>query len=251
METNVAQQRFARLTRWILAGLFAATFCMAAQAQSSSGSSSTADEPVAHGTIAVAAPVTYDNKLEVFGGLNYMGFKAGPYLPQSMNMGGGELMGTYWLRSGWRRYLAPNVLGLAVDYRLDAGTTPVQPNPVGLNRTLVYQNILMGGVQVRGPNNQFFATGLHVLVGNSWGNFSHGTSPTPPERVGLYTDRSAFISAIGGSLDINQSKQFAIRLSPDLMLSRFGTYTGTHFAIAGGLVFRFNRFGKPPKRSNQ
>jgi hypothetical protein len=249
VETNVAQQRFARLARWILAGLFAAIFCMATPAQAQS-SSSTPDEPVAHGTIATAAPVTYDNKLELFGGLNYMHFHAGPFLPAGMNMGGGELMGTYWLRKGLGRYIKPNVLGLAADYRFDAGTTPVQPNPVGLNRTLVYQNILMGGVQVRGPHNQFFATGLHVLVGNSWGNFSHGTSPTPPERVGLYTNRSAFISAIGGSLDINESKQFAIRLSPDLVLSRFGTYTATHFAISGGIIFRFNRFGKPPKRSN-
>ena len=248
METNVAQQRIARLTGWILTGLFAAIFCMAApaQAQSTSGSSDTpSDGPVAHGTIATAAPVTYDNRYEVFGGLNYMGFKAGPYLPQSMNMGGGELMGTYWLRSGWRRYLAPNLLGLVADYRFDAGTTPVLPNPVNLNRTLVYQNILMGGVQVRGPNNQFFAIGLHVLAGNSWGNFSHGTEPAAqPQQVGLYTDRSAFISAIGGSLDINQSKQFAIRLQPDLMLSRFGTYTGTHFAIAGGIIYRFNHFKK-------
>jgi hypothetical protein len=244
VETNVAQQRFARLTQWILAGLLAAIFCMAApaQAQSTSGSSSTPDEPVAHGTIAVAAPVTYDNKYEVFGGLNYMHFKAGPFLPQGMNMGGGELMGTYWLRNGAGRYIKPNLLGLAVDYRFDAGTTPVQPNPVGLNRTLVYQNILMGGVQVRGPRNQFFATGLHVLAGRSWGNFSHGTQPaSPPERVGLYTDRSAFISAIGASLDINESKKIAIRLSPDLMLSRFGTYTATHFAIAGGILYRFGK----------
>ncbi len=156
METNVAQQRFARLTGWILAGLFAAIFCTAAQAQSSSG---TPDGPVAHGTIATAAPVTYDNRFEIFGGLNYMGFKAGPYLTQNMNMGGGEVMGTYWLRKGLGRYIKPNVLGLAADYRFDAGTTPVQPNPVGLNRTLVYQNILMGGVQVRGPRNEFVALG--------------------------------------------------------------------------------------------
>jgi hypothetical protein len=247
VETNVAQQRRARLTGWMLTGLFAAIFCMAApaQAQSTSGSSSgSSDEPVAHGTIATAAPVTYDNRFEVFGGLNFMRFKAGPYLATGMNMGGGELMGTYWLRSGWHRYIAPNRLGLAADYRIDAGTTQVQVNPVNLNRTLVYQNILMGGVQVRGPKNQFFAANLHVLAGNSWGNFSHGTSPTPPERVGLYTDRSAFISAIGGSLDINQSKQFAIRLSPDLILSRFGTYTDKHFALSGGIVYRFNRFRK-------
>jgi hypothetical protein len=246
VETNVAQQRFARLTRWILGGLSAAIFCVAApvHAQSTSGTQqSTSNGPVAHGTIAIAAPVTYDNKYEIFGGLSYMNFKAGPYLPHTMNMGGSEVMGTYWLRRGLGRYVAPSRLGLAADYRFEAGTTPTAiPGRFGLNRTLVYQNMVMGGVQVRGPKNQFFATGLHVLAGESWGNFSRGTEPAaPPEAVGLYTDRSAFISAIGASLDINQSKHWAIRLSPDLILSRFGTYTDTRFAIAGGLVYRFGK----------
>ena len=244
MEANVARGQTARLTRWILGGLLAAIFCVAApsQAQSASGAQSSSDGPVAHGSIATAAPVTYDNKYDIFGGLNYMSLKAGPYLTQSMNNGGAEVMGTYWLRNGLGRYIAPNRLGLAADYRFDAGTTQTAVNHYNLNRTLVFQDMMMGGVQVRGPNNQFFATGLHVLAGASWGNFSHGTEPAaPPEVVGLYTNRTAFISAIGGSLDINESKHWAIRLSPDLMMSRFGTYTATSFAISGGLVYRFGK----------
>ena len=251
METNVAQRRIVRLTGWMLTGLFAVIFCVAvpvqaqAQSTSSSDTQSEPDEPVAHGTIATAAPVTYDNRYEIFGGLSYMGFKAGPYLTQNMNMGGGELLGTYWLRNGLGRYIKPNVLGVAADYRFEAGTTPVQVNPVGLNRTLVYQDIVMGGVQVRGPRNEFFATNLHLLGGMSWANFSHGTEPAaPPQRVGLYGDSSAFMGAIGASLDINQSKQFAIRLSPDLMLSHFGSYTDTRFAIGVGVIYRFNHFRK-------
>ncbi len=35
-----------------------------------------------------AAPVTYDNKYELYGGLNYMNFKAGENLPKRMNLGG-------------------------------------------------------------------------------------------------------------------------------------------------------------------
>jgi hypothetical protein len=253
---NTAQRQIARLTGLVLGGLLAAIFCVAAPAhawaQSTSASSSdSSDGPVAHGTIATAAPVSYDNKYEFFAGLNYMGFRAGPNLPSSMNMGGGELLGTYWLRNGVGRYAKPNVLGLAVDYRFDAGTTPIMINGFqGLNRTLVFQNMIMGGVQVRGPRNDFFATDLHVLAGNSWGNFSHGTAPHPPDEpgIGLYTDRSAFISAIGGSLDINQSKNFAFRLSPDLMLSRFGSYTATQFAISLGVVYRFDKFHRFKKK---
>ena len=251
METNAARGLTARLTRrtsiWILGGLLAATLCFTAHAQSTSGSSSgtstdtqSSSGPVATGTIATAAPVTYDNRYEIYGGLSYMNFKAGPYLVNQMNMGGGEVMGTYWLGE-LGSHIAPGRLGVAADVRGEYGTTQTAVNDKNLNRTLVFQNMVMGGIQMRGPKNQFFATDLHVLAGVSWANFSHGTEPTPPVVAGLYTNRSAFISALGGSLDINESKHFAIRLSPDLMLSHFGTYTANNFAISGGIIYRFGK----------
>ena len=40
-----------------------------------------------------AAPVTYDNKYEVYGGLNFMNFMAGQDIPRRMDFGGGELEG--------------------------------------------------------------------------------------------------------------------------------------------------------------
>src|SRR5271156_305578 len=47
------------------------------------------------------APVTYGNRYEVYGGLNFMNFQAGQNLPKRMNMGGGEISGTYWLKPKW------------------------------------------------------------------------------------------------------------------------------------------------------
>ena len=38
--------------------------------------------------IGPAPPITYDNKYELYGGLNYMDFKAGENLPKRMNLGG-------------------------------------------------------------------------------------------------------------------------------------------------------------------
>ena len=253
LDGNAAQGLNLRLNRRIVvlaSGLFALALCftLPARAQSttppqggSDSASSSTEGPVAHGTIATAAPVTYDNRYEIFGGLSYMNFTAGPFAIPRMNMGGGEVMGTYWLR-GTHRFVEPGRLGLAADFRTEWGTTQTGPNSVNLHRTLVIQNMVMGGFQVRGPKNQFFALSAHGLGGISWGNFSHGTLPAaPPEAVGLYTNRSAGIGAIGVSLDINQSKRFAIRLSPDLMLSKFGTATDTNFAIAGGIIYRFGK----------
>ena len=54
-------------------------------------------------------------------------------------------------------------------------------------------------------------------------------------------DMLPFVSALGGSVDINKSKNWAIRLSPDLMLEHFGTETRTFFAISGGVVYRIGK----------
>jgi hypothetical protein len=84
--------------------------------------------PVATSKIALAAPVTYDNKYEAFAAFNFQNFMGGQNLPKRMNLGGFEFLGTYWLTKR---------VGLSADYRIDAGTTPVFANAFVNNRPLV------------------------------------------------------------------------------------------------------------------
>jgi hypothetical protein len=190
------------------------------------------------GKIGPAAPVTYANRYEIFGGLNFMNFQAGQALPKRMNLGGGELLATYW----WTKKL-----GLSADYRIDAGTTPVFANPFVNNRPLVYLNTFMLGGQYRGPKNQYAALSYHALFGVADGVFDYSLKdvPTSPinfrQQTGLYTNRTKPIAALGGSLDINRSKNWAIRLSPDLILEHFGTETRVFVAVSGGVVYRFGK----------
>ena len=194
-----------------------------------------------------AAPVTYDNKYEIYGGLNYMNFKAGENLPKRMNLGGAEIEGTYWLTGK---------IGLAAEYRGDAGTTQVYPNAgtYGVHRPLVYMNAALFGVQYRGPKNQHAALDFHAYGGVADGVFDGGTQGAPQpgqsfppyvtpayiaNQVGLYNDHVAPMIALGGSADFNRSKNWAIRLSPDLILEHFGNETREFFAISGGVVYRF------------
>jgi len=183
-----------------------------------------------NGKIGPAAQATYDNKYEVYGGINFMNFQAGQNLPQRMNMGGGELMGTYWLT---------NRLGVALDYRGEAGTTPVLPSPASFrpSRQLVYMNMGMAGVQYRGPKNHYAAVDYHALIGVSHGVFD---GPTTYD-VGLYTNRTKPIGAFGGSLDYNRSKNLAFRLQPDLIVEHFGTEYREFFAISAGVIYRFGK----------
>jgi hypothetical protein len=202
--------------------------------------------------IGPAAPVSYNNRFELYGGLNYMDFKAGEDLPKRMNLGGAEIEGTWWVMPK---------LGIAAEYRGEAGTTQVLPNAsiYGIHRPLVFMNMGLAGVQYRGPKNQHAAINYHAYGGIASGVFDDGTQGagpgdlgrtatqnacataggSVPSGVGLYCNHTAPIFALGGSLDLNRSKDWAVRLSPDLILERFGNEEREFFAISGGVVYRF------------
>jgi hypothetical protein len=189
--------------------------------------------PTGNGKLAAAAPVTYGNKWEFYGGINLMTFQAGQALPKRMNLAGVEVLGTYWVTKR---------VGIGAEYRGEAGTTPVQANPY-TTRPLVYMNMGLFGAQVRGPKNQHAALNFHAYggVANGVFNTSTGNIPAQYANVGLYTNKTAPIGAVGASVDFNRSKRLAIRLSPDLMIERFGTETREFFAISGGVVYRFGK----------
>jgi hypothetical protein len=224
-------------------------------APSDSSSNQTQTPVAAPGTVAVSkataaalAPYTgpkYDNRWEIYGGLNFMNGQAGQNTPVRYNMGGGEAMGTYWLTSK---------LGIAADYRFGAGTTPVI-SPF-YNRVVIVQNIVSGGVQYRGPKNRYAAIDFHALAGGTHGDFNYavnhfpGGSPVsacPADQgkgteiqgnLGLYCNHFAPYGAVGGSIEFNESGKLAIRLQPDLTFEHFGTELREYFAISMGVVYR-------------
>ncbi len=184
-----------------------------------------------------SAPPTYDEKFELYGGLSFMNGQAGQNLPRRYNMGGGEVMGTYWLGEK---------LGVAADFRYEAGTTPLFPNPY-YNRVLVTQQIYSGGVQYRGPKNRYAAVDYHALFGVARGKFDSaiqnfpGGSPVSAGQVGLYSNGSTPWAAVGGSVDFNYTANLAIRLSPDMIFEHFGTETREFVSVSGGVIYRFGK----------
>jgi hypothetical protein len=235
-----------------------------AQDSSSAPAATQSGKPVvaAPGTVAVSAataaalqPYTgpkYDNRWEIYGGLNLMNGQAGQNLPVRFNMGGAEVMGTYWLGDG--KHGVRSKLGIAADGRFGAGTTPVI-SPY-YNRVVVMEGMFMGGVQYRGPKNRYAAIDLHVLGGGAYGIFNYATNhypggspvsycalPNTPNNpsytLGLYCNHAAPYGAVGGSIDFNESGKLAIRLQPDLTFEHFGTETREFFAISMGALYRF------------
>jgi hypothetical protein len=188
------------------------------------------------------APITYDNKWEIYGGLNYANFKAGENLTHRMNLGGAEISGTYWLTQKW---------GATAEYRGGAGTTEVDRTAeiYGIHRPLVFMNDALFGVQYRWLYNQHAALTPHAYGGIAMGVFDDGTQgagATPGKSasdnariVGLYPDKSAALIAVGSGIDFERSRNWAFRLSPDLILEHFGNEEREFFSISGGVVYRF------------
>ena len=212
--------------------------------------------PITSSKIGPAAPVTYDNKYEIFGALNFQNFQAGQSLPRRMNLGGGEFLATYWLPGD--HWFTRNI-GVGADYRIDAGTTPVfanagitTPNANGgtgiNNRPLVYLNTIMGGVQYRSRfRNQYVALNFHGYGGVSHGTFDYSFKDLVVSKAeayaatGLYSNRTKPIAALGASIDFNLSKKMAIRFSPDLILEHFGTETREFVGVSGGVIWRIGK----------
>ncbi len=181
------------------------------------------------GKLAAAAPVTYDNRFEVYGGLNYMLFQATPAPLKLMNLGGLEVSGTYWLSKKW---------GATADYRGDAGTSPVTPNTVFNGNALVVLQTGMAGVQYRVKQNQRVGFDLHAYGGVSHGWFNNTLQPA---QSGLYNNITKPMEAAGGSLDFNRSKNLAIRLQPDVIVEQFGPGSRTFYSVSLGVVYRIGK----------
>jgi hypothetical protein len=187
-------------------------------------------------------PITFNNKWEIYGGLSYFNFKAGENLTHRMNLGGAEISGTYWLTQKW---------GATADYRGGAGTTQVGANAevYGIHRPLVFMNAALFGAQYRWLANQHAALTPHAYGGIAMGVFDDGTQGAGPgdvynaaqnaQLVGLYPNKSAPLIAVGSAIDFERSQNWAVRLSPDLILEHFGNEEREFFSISGGIVYRF------------
>jgi len=250
------------LRRSPVTALVLAVSCLLGVSNIQAQSSSTTAAPGTTGVTASGAAALeqnaitkYDNRWDIYGGMLFMNGQAGQNLPKRYDMGGGELKGTYWLGSHF--HIPSNHLGLAADYRFGAGTTPVLPQAAmfGLNRILVYQDIVTGGLEYRGPKNRYVGINFQALAGAAHGTFdtaitgypkTYGNVPNgiPAEQlpttafVGVYSNRTSPWAAAGGSIDFNYAPKVAIRLQPDLIFEHYGTETREFFSISAGVVYR-------------
>lgn len=181
--------------------------------------------------------ITYDNKYELYAGIGFFHFNPGPALVEGTAMGGFDVQGTEWLGPRW---------GATANFRGYYGTQGVIPNPYGIRGPFVYVYQAMGGPTLRGPRNEHVAVDFHVLLGGVYGVFNSaltapGFTNLKPGDLGMFNNGAAFATALGGSLDLNRSAHFALRISPDFLITRFKEVDQNEFAISVGVLYRFKK----------
>ncbi|HLJ79701.1 MAG TPA: hypothetical protein VKT75_19950 [Acidobacteriaceae bacterium] len=193
------------------------------------------------------AGVKYDYRWEIYGGLAYSHFDAGPNLLQGANLGGFDARAVREFSRRW---------GVGANIRGYYGTTGVEPNcgdctgsgPNGgpIRGPFVSEHMFLAGPEVRALSNEHAAMMLHAFVGGAYGDFQRAIGNVNPASLGLFSNQFAFGGAFGGSIDLNRSPRLVFRIAPDATLTNFGgAGLKEQFAISVGLVYRMgHRFAQ-------
>jgi hypothetical protein len=203
---------------------------------------STAAQTAGNGTYIAVDPlanVRYDNRYDLSVGFAYDHMKAGPTLLQGSNLGGLDVTGSYWLTKHW---------AIEATGRGYLGTSGAGVNTLGIQGPFVAQYIFAGGPEWLGPHNKHGALIAHALFGGSYGKFESDLHGNSPAVVDFYNDQLSPAAIIGGHMDLNRSAHWVFRITPDAIMTHYGTnYTpkvnqfDVNFAISVGVEYKFKK----------
>ncbi|HVJ08442.1 MAG TPA: hypothetical protein VM554_08645 [Acidisarcina sp.] len=178
------------------------------------------------------AGVRYDNNWQLYFGAGFRHFNAGPNLFHGASLGGPDVQITRRLSHRWA------VTGNGRGYW---GTSGAAPNKYGIEGPMVSEYLFLGGPEYRGPRNEHAALNFHALVGGARATYDSDLGKVPPGAVGFYNNGTSFAGAFGGSLDLNRSPRWALRISPDMMLTHHGSEYQEQFALSVGVLYRWTK----------
>jgi hypothetical protein len=174
---------------------------------------------------------TYSHKYETYFGGGYLRFRPGSSLQKNNE---------YNWNVGITDYLAGKI-GVTADFRGYYGTTYTNVNPYQVFAPSISTYTFMAGPQLRLYEGQHWAWSANALAGIGHGNFGTGTGGLPPTLIGLYPDGDSFNLSVGASVDYNLGPGLALRLTPNYLLTDYGSELQHNLGFNAGVVYRFGR----------
>jgi len=178
---------------------------------------------------------TYSHKYELDFGGGYLRFRPGNTLQHNSE-------------SSWNVDLTDYLrgdLGVTIEGRGYYGTAYTGTH-VGSGLAQAYEPGISQYSIMAGPRYRFFK-GQHwgwtgqVEAGVGHGNFGTGTNGLPPQLVGLYTDATVLNVTAGASVDYNLGPGLAFRLTPNYLITNYGSTMQYNAGWNLGMVYRFGR----------
>jgi hypothetical protein len=174
---------------------------------------------------------TYSHKYELDFGGGYLRFRPGNVLQRNSE-------------SGWNIDLTDYIrgdLGVTIDGRGYYGTAYTGPNQYSTYEPSISQYSVMAGPRYRFYKGQHWGWTGQVEAGLGHGNFGTGTNGLPPQLIGLYEDATVLNVSAGASVDYNLGPGLAFRLTPNYLITNYGSTFQYNAGWNLGVVYRFGR----------
>lgn len=174
---------------------------------------------------------TYSHKYEFDAGGGYLRFRPGDHLQHNSE-------------SAWdvdiTDYLKGD-LGVTADFRGYYGVAFTPQNPYSQYLPSISQYAFLFGPRYRFFKGQHWGWTAQVEAGAEHGNFGTGTQGLPPQLLGMYTDSTVLAVNAGASVDYNLGPGLAIRLTPNVLFTNYGSTFQLNKGGELGVVYRFGR----------
>jgi hypothetical protein len=181
--------------------------------------------------IAAIVADTYGHQFEGYFGGGYLRFRPGSTLQHDTEAD--------W-NVGVTDFIRPR-LGITADFRGYYGTTYTGNNIYSIHNPSISQYTFMVGPQYRLTQGPRWATSVQVLAGAGHGNFDTGLGGFPGGLVGLYPNATVVNASVGVAFDYNLGPGLALRLTPGVLFSDYGSELQYNAGFNAGVVYRFGR----------
>ena len=174
---------------------------------------------------------TYSHKYELYAGGGYLRFRPGRNL-QHNTEAAWNVGVTEWIRPK---------LGITADFRGYYGTAITNNFEFQVFKPSISQYTFMAGPQYRFYQGQHWSWHAQVLAGLTHGNFSTGLGSLTGANVGLYPNSNKLAVSVGAPVDYNLTPSFALRLTPNYLLTNYGSDIQHNLGFTAGVVYRWGR----------
>lgn len=195
-----------------------------------------------HAQVTATAPEEeapqYAQRWDLYGGAQYSHFNPSPGRGvHAINLLGWNGTATLWLRPLWG--IEGSARGVYGNLAVPANNLNVPANPP------MSEHLFLFGPSLRLYRAPRVTLGMHWLIGGTYGSFSSGfPAGVMPQDVGIYNDKLAFATAIGGTADYNVTPRWSVRFISDWQPTHYGYAWQSEFAGSIGLVYKIGSLHK-------